>query len=203
MIGRPSKSAVLHRGGAVPGPRDRGDARRRGLCDHAHRGDLVAVDPRHGLHPHGADVLRALVDAADAVDEQAQQAIGAEDHGKEGHRIIGRPVRVDGPARPRLPRPEGGQPRQHGRRRHLRDPGPMLEKLQSMGEYRLLVLPDHSTPCATKKHSHGMVPLAVCGSGITPSGAGYDEIQAAAAPLAFSNGWEMMGAFLRGNWKPT
>ncbi len=80
--------------------------------------------------------------------------------------------------------------------------GPMLEKLQSMGEYRLLVLPDHSTPCATKKHSHGMVPLAVCGSGITPSGAGYDEIQAAASPLAFSKGWEMMGAFLHGNWKP-
>lgn len=79
--------------------------------------------------------------------------------------------------------------------------GPMLKKLQSMGEYRLLVLPDHPTPCSTKKHSHGMVPLAVCGSGITPSGAGYDEIQAAASPLAFSNGWEMMEAFIRGNWK--
>ena len=80
--------------------------------------------------------------------------------------------------------------------------GPILEKLQKMGEYRLLVLPDHPTPCSTKKHSHGMVPLAVCGTGIAASGAGYDEIQAAASPLAFSNGWEMMEAFIRGNWKP-
>jgi len=80
--------------------------------------------------------------------------------------------------------------------------GPMLKKLQSMGEYRLLVLPDHPTPCSTKKHSHGMVPLAICGTGITPSGAGYDELQASASPLAFSNGWEMMEAFIRGNWKP-
>lgn len=79
--------------------------------------------------------------------------------------------------------------------------GPILKKLQSMGEYRMLVLPDHPTPCSTKKHSHGMVPLAVCGTGITPSGASYDEIQAAASPLAFSNGWEMMEAFIRGNWK--
>jgi 2,3-bisphosphoglycerate-independent phosphoglycerate mutase len=79
--------------------------------------------------------------------------------------------------------------------------GPILKKLQSMGEYRLLVLPDHPTPCSTKKHSHGMVPLAVCGTGITSSGASYDEIQAAASPLAFSNGWEMMEAFIRGNWK--
>lgn len=79
--------------------------------------------------------------------------------------------------------------------------GPILNKLQSMGEYRMLVLPDHPTPCSTKKHSHGMVPLAICGTGITPSGASYDEIQAAASPLAFSNGWEMMEAFIRGNWK--
>ncbi len=78
--------------------------------------------------------------------------------------------------------------------------GPILEKLQSMGEYRLLVLPDHPTPCSTKKHSHGMVPLAVCGTGIAASGASYDEIQAAASPLAFSNGWEMMEAFIRGKW---
>ncbi len=78
--------------------------------------------------------------------------------------------------------------------------GPMLEKLQTFDEYRLLVLPDHPTPCATKKHSHGMVPMAICGTGIAPTGAGYDEVQAAASPLAFSNGWEMMETFIRGEW---
>jgi hypothetical protein len=50
----------LHRGGAVPGLRDRGHARRRGLCHHAHGGDLLAGRAGHGLHPHGADVLDAM-----------------------------------------------------------------------------------------------------------------------------------------------
>jgi 2,3-bisphosphoglycerate-independent phosphoglycerate mutase len=78
--------------------------------------------------------------------------------------------------------------------------GPVLEKLQTFPEYRLLVLPDHPTPCATKKHSHGMVPLAVCGSGIPASGASYSERAAAQSPRAFPRGWEMMEAFIRGSW---
>jgi 2,3-bisphosphoglycerate-independent phosphoglycerate mutase len=79
--------------------------------------------------------------------------------------------------------------------------GPVLEKLQSIGDFRLLVLPDHPTPCSTKKHSHGMVPMAVCGKGILASGKTYDEATASVSPLAFSNGWEMMDKFIGGNWK--
>lgn len=78
---------------------------------------------------------------------------------------------------------------------------PVLAKLQSLGDYRLMILPDHPTPCSTKKHSHGMVPLAICGQGIPAVGSRYDEASAAASPLAFSNGWEMMEAFIRGSWK--
>ncbi|RMF45269.1 MAG: cofactor-independent phosphoglycerate mutase [Planctomycetota bacterium] len=77
---------------------------------------------------------------------------------------------------------------------------PLHERLASFGEYRLLILPDHPTPCATKKHSHGMVPLAVCGTGIPASGATYDEVAASASPRAFERGWEMMEAFVRGDW---
>lgn len=77
---------------------------------------------------------------------------------------------------------------------------PILQKLQSFPEYRMLVLPDHPTPCSTKKHSHGMVPLAVCGSGIAASGAQYHETAAAQSAIAFNNGWEMMDAFVTGNW---
>lgn len=78
---------------------------------------------------------------------------------------------------------------------------PLHQKLKSFEDYRLLVLPDHPTPCATKKHSHGMVPLAVCGSGIPASGAKYSEADAANSSAVFKNGWEMMEAFIRGNWK--
>ena len=79
--------------------------------------------------------------------------------------------------------------------------GPLHEKLRSFGEYRLLVLPDHPTPCSTKKHSHGMVPMAICGTGVTPAGAGkYTEASADASSVAFPNGWEMMDAFINGQW---
>ena len=77
---------------------------------------------------------------------------------------------------------------------------PVLEKLKSMGDYRLLVLPDHPTPCSTKKHSHGMVPLAVCGSDIDGSGSNYSESAAQESPLAFPQGWQMMDAFINGKW---
>ncbi|MCR9291748.1 MAG: cofactor-independent phosphoglycerate mutase [bacterium] len=77
---------------------------------------------------------------------------------------------------------------------------PIHEKLKSFPEYRLLVLPDHPTPCSTKKHSHGMVPLAVCGQGVPASGGVYSEACAAESAIAFSKGWEMMEAFVRGTW---
>ncbi|GIW99273.1 MAG: cofactor-independent phosphoglycerate mutase [Pirellulaceae bacterium] len=77
---------------------------------------------------------------------------------------------------------------------------PVHAKLQTLGDYRLLILPDHPTPCSTKKHSHGVVPLAVCGAGIPASGARYDEAAAAASGRRFERGWEMMEAFLHGRW---
>ena len=77
---------------------------------------------------------------------------------------------------------------------------PVLGKLKSCGDYRMLVLPDHPTPCSTKKHSHGMVPLAVCGTGIHGAGQTYSEVAAAQSPKSFPNGWEMMEAFIGGAW---
>ncbi len=77
--------------------------------------------------------------------------------------------------------------------------GPILEKLQTFDEYRLIVLPDHPTPCETKKHSHGMVPLAICGTGIPSTGASYDEVQQPPLRLRFQR-MEMMETFIRGKW---
>lgn len=77
---------------------------------------------------------------------------------------------------------------------------PVRNKLQSLGEHRLLILPDHPTPCSTKKHSHGMVPMAVCGSSICGYGDSYNEVAAENAPIRFPNGWEMIHEFVRGRW---
>lgn len=78
---------------------------------------------------------------------------------------------------------------------------PIRAKLESLGEYRLMVLPDHPTPCTTKKHSHGMVPLAVCGTGLSGFGDSYNEVAAAGSPVKFANGWEMIQQFIKGDWK--
>jgi 2,3-bisphosphoglycerate-independent phosphoglycerate mutase len=72
--------------------------------------------------------------------------------------------------------------------------GPLLEALPRHGEYRILVTPDHPTPCSTKKHSHGKVPFAVSGTRISPDqSTTYDEVAAAAMPLRFDDGWKLMG----------
>ncbi len=78
--------------------------------------------------------------------------------------------------------------------------GPLLAKLETLGDYRLLILPDHPTPCSTKKHSHGMVPMALCGNGVAASGATYDEPSAAKSHIRFERGWEMMEAFIVRDW---
>lgn len=80
--------------------------------------------------------------------------------------------------------------------------GPVRSKLESLGEHRLLLLPDHPTPCSTKKHSHGMVPMAVCGTGIAGYGEDYNESSAADTPVRFVDGWKMMEQFIRGTWPP-
>ena len=74
--------------------------------------------------------------------------------------------------------------------------GPIAEHLAGT-EHRILVLPDHPTLCRTKKHTHGPVPLVMCGTGITPDHSQtFDEPSAAAAGRLYDPGWTMIGDFL-------
>jgi 2,3-bisphosphoglycerate-independent phosphoglycerate mutase len=76
--------------------------------------------------------------------------------------------------------------------------GPLHAHLKSCGDYRILVSPDHPTFLRTKTHSHGFVPFALCGTGISPDAAAtYDEAAAAASPLSFPRGCELMPFFFR------
>ncbi len=75
---------------------------------------------------------------------------------------------------------------------------PLHAALKKHGDYRILVSPDHPTPVRTKTHSHGFVPFTICGKGVTPDAATtYDEIAAGKSPLAFEEGWRLMGHFLQ------
>jgi len=76
--------------------------------------------------------------------------------------------------------------------------GPLHQYLKSQGEYRLLISPDHPTFLRTKTHSHGYVPFAIAGNGITADAANsYDEISAAAGET-FDEGHRLIERFLHG-----
>jgi 2,3-bisphosphoglycerate-independent phosphoglycerate mutase len=76
--------------------------------------------------------------------------------------------------------------------------GPVAKALASHGDYRILVLPDHPTPCETKKHSHGDVPFLIAGSGVTAdSQTTYDEVAAKASGLSVPKGWDLMDLFIK------
>ena len=75
--------------------------------------------------------------------------------------------------------------------------GPIHAALKRCGSYRILVTPDHPTPLRTKTHSHGDVPFAMAGEGVSPDGAAtYDDRTAARSKLSFDEGWRLMGYFL-------
>ena len=76
--------------------------------------------------------------------------------------------------------------------------GPLVEKLETYGQWRMMISPDHPTFLRTKTHAHGNVPVAMGGTGIAPDQfTSYGDANAAQSPLAFDEGWRAMGWFIR------
>ncbi len=77
--------------------------------------------------------------------------------------------------------------------------GPVFRKLQTYREgWRILVMPDHPTNIATRKHGYAPTLFAMAGTGVkpTPPG-GFDERHAARTGLKIERGHELMGYFLK------
>ena len=76
--------------------------------------------------------------------------------------------------------------------------GPVLEKLQRFPNWRILVLPDHPTNIATRKHGYAPSPFCIAGSDIkSSSGKTYNEANAKTTDQQFANGHDLMPFFLR------
>jgi 2,3-bisphosphoglycerate-independent phosphoglycerate mutase len=76
--------------------------------------------------------------------------------------------------------------------------GPVLKKLKTFKEWRLLVLPDHPTNIATRKHGYAPTPWAFAGSNVEPGRAeSFCEAEAVKG-LNLENGHDLMATFLRG-----
>lgn len=74
---------------------------------------------------------------------------------------------------------------------------PVHDFLKTQGDYRILISPDHPTFLRTKTHSHGFVPFAMCGTGISAAGTPtYDEVVAANSSLCFDHGCDLMPHFM-------
>ena len=77
--------------------------------------------------------------------------------------------------------------------------GPVLEKLRTYPQWRILVLPDHPTNIATRKHGYSPTLFEMAGTGVKNVKPGaYSEKNAAASGLHFEKGHELMEYFLRG-----
>ena len=60
----------------------------------------------------------------------------------------------------------------------------MLEKLETFPEWRILVMPDHPTNIATRKHGYAPTLFAMAGTGVAAGGQKpYSETLAAAGGL--------------------
>jgi 2,3-bisphosphoglycerate-independent phosphoglycerate mutase len=81
--------------------------------------------------------------------------------------------------------------------------GPLLRGLPAMGEFRLLLMPDHATPCRLKTHSSEPVPYALVSSVALTSGAGrqrrYTEAEGLRAGPALSEGYRLIDRLFEAN----
>jgi 2,3-bisphosphoglycerate-independent phosphoglycerate mutase len=77
--------------------------------------------------------------------------------------------------------------------------GPVLKKLKTFPEWRILVMPDHPTNIATRKHGYAPTPFTMAGTRVGGLlKAPYSEKNAAASDLKIDHGHELMEYFLRG-----
>lgn len=77
--------------------------------------------------------------------------------------------------------------------------GPVLEKLRTFPQWRVLVAPDHPTPLAKRTHTMEPPPFCLAGSNVTAgNAAGYSEAAAKRSALQIDPGHELMEYFIKG-----
>ncbi len=75
---------------------------------------------------------------------------------------------------------------------------PVLEKLQSFDEWRILIVPDHPTPVAKKTHTDAPPPFCMAGTGIVADRSTcFTEAEAAETGQQVDPGYELMEYFLK------
>ena len=76
--------------------------------------------------------------------------------------------------------------------------GPLLRDLPALGDFRLLLMPDHATPCKLKTHSNEPVPFAMLGASSSKGNVArrYTEAEAARSGVAVTDGYRLIESLL-------
>ena len=76
--------------------------------------------------------------------------------------------------------------------------GPLVEALGKMGDYRILVMPDHPTPIAVKTHTHNPIPYLIYDSAkkAEEKDRRYTEKDAETTGIYIDPGYTLMKKFL-------
>jgi 2,3-bisphosphoglycerate-independent phosphoglycerate mutase len=76
--------------------------------------------------------------------------------------------------------------------------GPVYNALQKYDGWRMMIMPDHPTPCKGQAHTGGPVPFAMAGTGVSALHAKpFTENFAAQSGLKIEKGYELMEYFLK------
>ena len=74
--------------------------------------------------------------------------------------------------------------------------GLMLKELSALGDYSIMILPDHPTPLETRTHSSDPVPFLIFRSGSKKEGAAdYSECRAKASDIYIEEGYKLIDIF--------
>ncbi len=79
--------------------------------------------------------------------------------------------------------------------------GAILEGMRKVGDYRVMVLPDHATPIPLRTHTPDPVPFAIYDSRRKrswPAGMSFDEDSVKRSGVNIENGYQIMDIFMRG-----
>ncbi|MBV8316390.1 MAG: phosphoglycerate mutase, partial [Planctomycetaceae bacterium] len=76
--------------------------------------------------------------------------------------------------------------------------GPLREALETSGDWRILISPDHATLLRTRAHDRRWVAWAMAGTALSGSGLPYDEVSAGLADgPVLEHGFRLMESFLK------
>jgi 2,3-bisphosphoglycerate-independent phosphoglycerate mutase len=79
--------------------------------------------------------------------------------------------------------------------------GTVLEGIRDVGDYRVMVLPDHPTPIPVRTHVPDPVPFAIYDSRRRrswPEGMSFDEESVKRGGVFIENGYQIIDIFMRG-----